>query len=98
MDAVFTFECQLFEEAVEAAWVFAALPLEVADEIVELVPRRRGFGSVRVTAQIGTTTWQTSIFPSKALMTYVLPVKRAVRKQEQIHTGDDVIVTITLAE
>ena len=34
MDATFAFEGELFEEAVEAAWVFVSLPVDVADEIV----------------------------------------------------------------
>ena len=96
MDATFAFEGELFEEAVEAAWVFVALPVDVADEIAETVPPRRGFGSVRVAAQIGATKWNTSIFPSKALSSYVLPVKRAVREKEQAQTGDVVNVTIRI--
>jgi hypothetical protein len=96
--ATFTFEGELFEEAVEAAWVFVSLPIDIADEIAEMVPRRRGFGSVRVAAQIGATKWNTSIFPSKALSSYVLPVKRAVRDQQQIQTGDVVNVTIRIVE
>lgn len=96
MDLRFSFEGRLFEEAVEAAWVFVALPSDVADEIAEGVPRRSGFGSVRVAAQIGATEWATSIFPSKSLRSYVLPVKRAVRDLERVQTGDLVTVTIAI--
>ena len=77
----------------EAAWYFAALPLDLADEIrtqVEPV----GFGSVRVTATIGATTWSTSVFPDKGSGSYVLPVKAAVRTAE--HLDDDTPVTIHL--
>jgi hypothetical protein len=78
----------------EAAWYFATLPVDLGEEIraqVEPV----GFGSVRVIATIGGTTWWTSVFPDKQSGSYVLPVKAAVRKAERI-AGDDP-VTIHVA-
>jgi hypothetical protein len=77
----------------EAAWYFAALPLDLADEIRSQV-EHVGFGSVRVTATIGATTWSTSVFPDKGSGSYVLPVKAAVRTAE--HLDDDTPVTIHL--
>lgn len=98
MGAVYSFENELYEAAAEAAWVFVTLPVEAADDISESVPRRRGFGSVRVTARIGSSEWNTSIFPSKADRSYVLPVKRAIRERERVEAGDTVQVTIRLNE
>jgi hypothetical protein len=80
----------------DAPWVFLTLPADDADEISELVPQKRGFGSVRVTARIGTTEWSTSIFPDKARGSYVLPVKKAVRQREQVDHGDTVEVSLTI--
>ena len=59
------------------------LPEDQTDDIDERYARRAaGFGSVRVEATIGSTRWQTSIFPSKENATYVLPLKKAVRVAE----------------
>lgn len=55
----------------------------------------RGFGSVKVEAQIGGTSWKTSVFPSKTLG-WILPVKASVRKAEGIVAGDEIEVTLTL--
>lgn len=52
---------------------------------------RKGFGSIPVNVSIGTSRWQTSIFPEKG-GSYLLPLKRAVREKEKIKKGD----TITL--
>ena len=92
----FTFRGELFRtvETANGAWVFVALPTDRADEILELETRRSGFGSVRVAVRIGTSEWQTSIFPSKDLGTYILPVKKSIRTQEMIDSGDIVEVTI----
>ena len=49
----------------------------------------RGFGSLKVTATIGDSTWQTSVFPSRE-EGWMLPVKAAVRKAEGIGEGDAV--------
>lgn len=49
----------------------------------------RGFGSLKVTATIGSSTFSTSVFPSKELG-WLLPVKASVRKAEAIAEGDEV--------
>ena len=49
----------------------------------------RGFGSLKVTATIGDSTWRTSVFPSRE-EGWMLPVKAAVRKAEDIGEGDEV--------
>lgn len=98
MKSTFSFDKVLYQAAAEAPWVFVTLPITMADEISESVPRRAGFGSVRVAARIGDTEWNTSIFPSKADRSYVLPVKRAVRDREEIDVGDTVHVTIRLID
>lgn len=76
-----------------AAWYFLTLPLDLADEI-----RSRaepvGFGSVRVTATIGATTWSTSVFPDKVSGSYVLPVKAAVRRAERLSDGSPAQVSL----
>jgi hypothetical protein len=53
----------------------------------------RGFGSLRVTARIGETSWQTSVFPTRETG-WMLPVKAAVRKAEGIVEGDEVVLTL----
>jgi hypothetical protein len=53
---------------------------------------RAGFGSIRVQACIGASRWQTSVFPQKELG-WLLPVKAAVRRAEEIGEGDEVEVT-----
>lgn len=79
----------------KASWYFVTLP---HDDAVTLKLHHafnvRGFGSIRVQAKIGNTTWQTSVFPSTKDKSYILPIKTAVRRSENI-TKDD-IVTIEL--
>lgn len=55
----------------------------------------RGFGSLKVRATIGESTFATSVFPSKA-EGWMLPVKAAVRKAEALGEGDAVTVVLEL--
>ena len=86
----------------KGAWYFITLPIEASEQIKFFTApentgrRRRGWGSVRVTATIGITTWQTSIFPSKSSGTYILPVKVEIRKKNNIINGDDVELSLEI--
>ncbi len=55
--------------------------------------RRAGFGSIKVKAQIGGSSFNTSVFPAKDTG-WMLPVKAAVRKAEGLAEGDSVTVTL----
>ncbi|NMO00678.1 DUF1905 domain-containing protein [Gordonia sp. TBRC 11910] len=92
-----TFDAAVWTAQSTGAWHFVSLPTELADEISDVVDHSRpGFGSVRVSARIGETTWATSIFPDAKRRTYVLPVKKAVRTAEGIVEDDVVTVHIDL--
>lgn len=79
-----------------ASWVFITLPGDIAFAIRAEAPEK-AWGSVAVTARIGATAWRTSLFPQKVTGTYLLPVKAAVRKAENLHDGDTAAVTLDLA-
>ena len=92
----FEFTSQLWVYNGDAAWYFVTLPTELADEIKFYQEKRVGFGTVRVNVLIGKTQWQTSLFPDKASSSYLLPIKLAIRKKENINIGDmvDIILNI----
>ena len=73
------------------------MPNDIADDIEEQYGRRAaGFGSIRVEVTIGSSTWQTSIFPSTEEETYVLPVKKPIRKAERLEPGSVAHVRLTI--
>jgi Domain of unknown function (DUF1905) len=80
-----------------AAWYFLTIAGDVAGGIRAATRGRTGgFGSVRVTARIGDTSWQTSLFPSKELGGYLLPLKADVRRREGIDEGSVVTAVLML--
>lgn len=95
---VFRFTGRLWLHDGNTSWVFATVPPIVAARLDNVGgdDTKRGFGSRRVRVRIGSTTWATSIFPDGANSTYVLPVKKAVRKAEGVAEGDDVEIDLEL--
>lgn len=86
-----------------ASWHFLTIEGEAAEAIHALAlmrrlefGKRRGWGAMKATANIGETTWQTSIFPEKDSKGWLLPVKAAVRKAETLVAGDEVEVNIAV--
>ena len=94
----YRFTAPLWPYPGEGSWFFVTVPEDISDEITDLTEgRRKGFGSVRVTVTVGTTTWQTSVFPTKT-GTYVLPVKKPVRTAENLTEGTPVEAQLTLTD
>lgn len=56
---------------------------------------RRGFGSVKIYAKIGTSRWKTSVFPSKDGSWFLL-VNAKVRKAQDLAESDPVEVELEL--
>jgi hypothetical protein len=95
----FTAPLWLWKGQAPAAWHFITLP-ETESQIIRMaIPKggkSRGWGSVRVKATIGGTSWATSIFPDTKRNAYLLPVKAEVRKAEGLATDDAVDITLSL--
>jgi hypothetical protein len=76
-------------------WHFLTIDGEAGEALSATALMRRlegaakGFGSLKVSAQIGDTVFKTSLFPSKELG-WLLPVKASVRKAEGLSEGDAV--------
>ncbi|MBG6238391.1 hypothetical protein IWX78_001363 [Mycetocola sp. CAN_C7] len=94
----FDFTAPLWAWSGNAAWFFVSLPAEASDDIRELPRMPRGFGSVKVRVTVGSSTWDTSVFPDSTEGVYILPVKKAVRAAEGIGEGDPVPVHLQLIE
>jgi hypothetical protein len=77
------------------SWIFVTVPEGISDEVRDRGGPPRGFGSVRVEATIGATTWRTSVFPnSDGSGTFALPLKKAVRKAEGLELGGTAAVSL----
>lgn len=96
--STYSFRAKLWRWPGKATWYFITLPPGIAREIqlVDAGPRRTGFGALRVEATIGSSNWQTSIFPSAQQKSFLLPVKAGIRKQQELLEGKAVSVRLVV--
>ena len=90
-------------ESESSSVAFVVLTDEAADALTghEIARRlelgkRRGFGSVKVEAIVGETSWATSCFPQKDGAGWFMAVKKPVCLAEELEDGDEIEVTLTL--
>jgi len=78
-----------------APFLFVRVPPEQSAEIRDVAKQvTYGWGCIPVEARIGETKFTTSLFPKDG--GYLLPVKVAVQKAEQVGEGDTVSARIDL--
>ncbi|WP_022894797.1 DUF1905 domain-containing protein [Agromyces subbeticus] len=92
----YRFTAEIYEWTARRNWFFVDVPPEPAADIADQPRMPRGFNSVKVVATVGATTWTTSIFPSDDI--YLLPLKRAVLKAEDIGEGDEIEVDLDVLD
>jgi Domain of unknown function (DUF1905) len=90
----FTFKAPLWLYSGKGAWHFVTLPKDAADEIRFFNSSAKGFMPIAVEAQLGDAVWKTSVFPDSKSGSYLLAIKAAVRKSENLVANDEVTVTI----
>lgn len=73
-------------------WHFVTLDKSLSAKIKEKYPK----GFVKIEATIGESTWQTSLFPHSQSKSYLLCIKNAIRKKEEIFAGDEVSISIKI--
>lgn len=77
-------------------WYFITIPIKISTDLRKRYKDvHRGWGSLPVEVFIGKSNWKTSIFWEKR-GSYLLPVKKLIRKAEQITNGDKVKVKIII--
>ena len=80
-----------------AVWYFVTVPKKESTAIKILYKAStRGWGSLPVAVTLGKTVWETSIFPDGKMGTYLLPLKKEVRKKEGIREGDSVKILFSI--
>lgn len=84
----YEFSAKIWQHASPGGWHFISLPDELAKEIREnLQWQEEGWGRLKASAAIGNSKWETAIWFDTKRNTYLLPVKAAIRKKENLITN-----------
>ena len=91
-----TIKARLWIYEAPAPWYMITVPLKESTEIKKKFGMfHRGWGSIPVIVQIGSSNWKTSIFWEKK-GTYLLPIKKEIRKAESLMNGNELTLTLLI--
>lgn len=91
-----SFRAKVWTQDSTGAWHFVTLPADLSKRIRTLTTGlRKPFGSFRVVAKTGKTSWETSLFADQKRDAFLLPVKADVRRKEKISPGDTIEVSVS---
>jgi hypothetical protein len=91
---VWEFEGEVIEWRGPSPYFFVVIPLDESDELREAGRELVYWGQVPVEARIGGTEFSSATFPYGEQ--YVLPLRVAIRRAEEIEVGDVVSVALRL--
>ena len=97
MEYEFIGEFRTYKKEDTCGWNFLFMSQDLAKEIRAMHKHQEeGWGRMKVTAKIGGSEWKTSIWFDTKNDTYLLPIKAAIRKKENIdmEVGNEVKTTI----
>ena len=90
----FDFSGIIFEWRGPAPFFYVQVPDEIAEEIAAMASQLTyGWGVIPVKAKIGKTSFTTSLFPKDG--GYLLGLKVAVRKPENLNLGDSARIKLS---
>jgi len=92
MNKLFTINSKLWRWPGDMGWHFINLDKKISKEIRTIYPR----GLVKISASIGNTKWNTSLFPHLESGVYILAIKKSVRKKEELMEGDMIKIKFSL--
>ena len=81
----------------ENGWFYVVLPEDSWEMLRSMSGiSSRGFGSIKVSVQVGRSEWKTSIFPDTKMKRYILFIKIEIRNSENVTIDDVLELTITI--
>lgn len=92
---VLRFKAKVWRWPGYAGWHFVNMPKKLAKEIGK-VGKRYGSGFIKAKVTVGKSTWVTSLFPHKESDTYLVSIKKQIRKKEEIFEDDNISITFQL--
>lgn len=83
--------CKLWRWPGDSGWHFVTLDKDLSSKIRSVYTK----GFVKITAQIGKTKWDTSLFPHKK-SGYLICINKQIRNKEDVLVGDVVKIKFTI--
>ncbi len=93
----YPFKAKIWQHSAPGGWYFVSLPKTLTKEIrSHLKWQEEGWGRLKAIAQIGNSMWETAIWFDTKQNTYLLPLKAAVRRTENLELNQTIQVTLEI--
>ncbi len=88
----YTVHAKVWKWEGDMAWYFINLDTSLSEKIRE----SRGKGMIKIQAQIGKSSWNTSLLYHTEARTYLIAIKKLIRRKEQLIEGSEVKMNFAL--
>ncbi|MBU3668721.1 MAG: DUF1905 domain-containing protein [Candidatus Taylorbacteria bacterium] len=78
------------------SWYFVEIPKEISEQIRVGKVKPKSFGVVKIEARIGKVVWHTALFFNSRTKTYIVPIKKSIRRQCGVQDGDTVCLVFKI--
>ncbi len=95
MKKVFTITSEVWRWPGVGGWHFVYVDRKY-NEMIKKLGKIYGSGFVKIRATIGQTSWDTALFPHRKENAYLISIKSAIRKKEEIQIGDKLKLKVEL--
>ena len=92
---IFRFKAKIWRWPGYAGWHFVTLPKPLSRKIKK-TSKTYGSGFVKVKVSVGKSIWTTALFPHKASDSYILSVKKPIRKKEGLYEDDTINISLAI--
>lgn len=93
---LYQFSAPLWKYEGAGGWHFVSMPKEMALEIKSNFSQNaEAWGRIKVLAEVGEHSWETSIWYDKKRQTYLLPIKSEVRKTQKIELSQTLTIQVS---
>jgi hypothetical protein len=91
----FSFSAKLWKYSSSSSWYFITIPENLSIEIRTYFKKEEeGWGRLKTTAQIKSTSWKTSVWFDKKHQAYLLPIKKEIRLKLNLKEETEIQCTL----
>lgn len=93
----YSFSGKIWKHESTGAWFFVSMPKDLSLEIrSQLQWQEEGWGRMKASARIKNVEWKTAIWFDKKKNTYLLPLKKEIRRKAHLELDDVISVEVSL--
>ncbi len=92
MSIVYKIKAKVWRWPGDGGWHFITLD----KKLFAVIRNKYGKGMIKIQATLGTTSWDTSLFPHTQSGSYLLCINKKIRAHEEVYEGDEINISFRI--